>query len=544
MIKRPISSFWFIALVAAWFVVALNGAFWRAVFARLELTSASVIFAAASLPVVLWLLLVAALGILVWPRVGKPVVAGALVVSAVASYMMWSYGVYIDSDMIANVFQTDAREALDLLTPSAAVWTLLLGVAPAVLVCRAEIRYARPWAEVKRRLALVPLCLIAAVALVGLSYKEISSFGRNNSEIRKLINPSCYFYATFRYFQYRFAAKREFQLLDPEAMRVPSKDSAHTVFVMVVGETARAANFGLSGYARDTTPRLASLPVVNFTRVMSCGTATAISLPCIFSSKSRKDFDAADAAYVENLVDLLKNSGYQVWWRENDGGCKGVCDRAPTEEVVKTADPRFCHGDYCWDGALLAGLEDYIRAVKQDTLIVLHTMGSHGPTYYKRYPPEFAKFSPACNTADIQDCTNEEIVNTYDNTIAYTDSIVAGAIEILQKFPQFESGLLYVSDHGESLGENGIYLHGFPYAIAPEVQKHVPMVLWLSEKMKKYDRIDYACLKRRAASGEYSHDNLFHSLLSLLKIKSKMYKPEMDLFLPCRTGGYASAGAE
>lgn len=162
-------------------------------------------------------------------------------------------------------------------------------------------------------------------------------------------------------------------------------------------------------------------------------------------------------------------------------------------------------------------------------------MGSHGPTYYNRYPKEFQKFTPTCDTADIQNCTSEQIVNTYDNTILYTDYIVSSAIDILKKYPQFEAGLVYVSDHGESLGENNVYLHGMPYAIAPDEQTQIPMLMWMSENMKKWDYVDYACLKNKAANTVYSHDNLFHSILGLLEVKSTAYQKKFDLFDGCRT---------
>lgn len=170
---------------------------------------------------------------------------------------------------------------------------------------------------------------------------------------------------------------------------------------------------------------------------------------------------------------------------------------------------------------------------------MLHTMGSRGPTYYNRYPDEFKKFTPTCDTADIQNCSQESIVNTYNNTILYTDYIVSLAIDILKKFTQYESALIYVSDHGESLGENNIYLHGLPYNIAPVKQTQVPMLVWMSKTMQKLDFINYDCLKKKAKNGTFSHDNLFSSILGLLEVDSKIYRSEMDIFKECRTKQYA-----
>lgn len=182
---------------------------------------------------------------------------------------------------------------------------------------------------------------------------------------------------------------------------------------------------------------------------------------------------------------------------------------------------------------MLDGLNERLENITKDTLIVLHTMGSHGPTYYKRYPDRFKKFSPACDTANLQDCTQEQIINTYNNTIVYTDYIVASVIELLKTHPRLQSSMLYVSDHGESLGENNIYLHGLPYAIAPDFQKKVPMILWLSESAEKSLNLDRACLNSRAETEDFSHDNYFHSVLRLLSVKSTAYDQNLDVFKAC-----------
>ena len=191
----------------------------------------------------------------------------------------------------------------------------------------------------------------------------------------------------------------------------------------------------------------------------------------------------------------------------------------------------FCFGSYCHDDILTDGLEERIGKLERDTIIVLHMMGSHGPTYFKRYPESFRRFLPACDTADLQNCTREQIINTYDNTILYTDYVVSSVIDILKKYPELESSMIYISDHGESLGENNIYLHGLPYAIAPEEQKKVPMILWLSQKLR--DKTDYGCLQKKGQNGRYSHDNFYHSVLHLAGIKSLTYNSGLDWFENC-----------
>jgi len=318
-------------------------------------------------------------------------------------------------------------------------------------------------------------------------------------------------------------------------MHVPFEDPHKTVLVIVLGEAARAKNFSLYGYKRETNPFLKQQDIIHFNEVASCGTATAVSVPCMFSHLTRTDFDVADARYTENLLDILKTAGYKILWFENDDGCKGVCDRAEVQHMVEINNPKYCYGRYCHDEALLDGLPEIFDSIKGNTVIVLHTMGSHGPTYYNRYPDNFRKFTPTCDTSDIQNCTQEQVVNTYDNTILYADYIVSSVIDMLKKHPEYEAGLIYVSDHGESLGESNVYLHGLPYVMAPKEQKQIPMILWMNETMKRWDYVDYDCMRKEAAQSTYTHDNLFHSIIGLLEVKTHVYNKEYDIFRGCRT---------
>ena len=446
---------------------------------------------------------------------------------------MHQFGVFIDVHMIRNTFETNPGEIKDLITPISVLWLFLTGVLPAIWLGFCHIKYQTFGREIKGRVLRIFLLLLCVLISSGPYYKQYSSFGRNNRQIRKLINPYSYIQGTVRYIQDEKLKKHPFVTLDNDASHVPYPDEEKTVFIVILGETARSMNFSLNGYKRETNPELSKLDIVNFRYVQSAGTATAVSVPSIFSVQSRKGFDVTKAKYTENLLDLLQRTGFSILWKDNDNGCKDVCARIP-HMYTDPKNKQFCDGSYCHDEILLEGLEDYLRKTSGHIFIVLHTIGSHGPTYYRRYPPEFKKFTPTCDTQDIQTCTQEQIRNTYDNTILYTDHIVASTIKLLKKFPDYESGLLYVSDHGESLGENGLYLHGVPYAIAPNEQTSVPMVLWMSEVMKKSDHIDYECLKKKAATEHFSHDNLFHSLLSLMEADSKVYQKELDLFDSCR----------
>ena len=524
-----------VAILSAYFLILMNISFWRFVFTHISISGFTDGVFLLSLPVLVFTIIYAAFCILLLPYVGKPLMVLLLVVSAAVNYLTYQFGVFIDADMIRNTFETNPGEVKDLITLRSVSWLVLLGIVPSLILCRVKIIFKPFLKELTGRLARVGILLLCLLVLTPFIYKEYASFGRNNRQVRRLVIPHNYIYATIRYFQIEAQHRRPFTKLDENAKHVPYHDEQKTVFVLVLGETARAQNFSLNGYERKTNPRLAKEDIVNFPHVTSAGTATAASVPAIFSFVLRADFNPTDARYTENLLDLLQQTGYKVFWLENDNGCKGVCTRVPNKEM-DVKNKKFCDGLYCHDEIMLGELRDYLKNSKDDHLfIVLHTIGSHGPTYFRRYPKEFKKFTPTCDTEEIQTCTREQIVNTYDNTILYADHISASVIDILKEHPKWESGMMYVSDHGESLGENGVYLHGLPYAIAPETQTRVPMVIWMSNTMKKADHIDYACLKKKAAEGKFSHDNISHSLLTLMESQSKVYDPKLDIFDSCRT---------
>ena len=533
--KWVIKSQWLIALLALYFGFALNLSFWRFIDAKLTLTNGWMALFAGSLLIVSFILFAWILSLTVIKPVAKYIVIPFLLISSATNYLMVTLGVFIDADMIRNVVQTNLHEATNLITVTGCAWVLLTGIIPALALARVSIQYQPFKKELAKRLLFVAVSLAIVGGFAASSYKEYVAFFRNHNEVRKLLNTINYTYGAMCYFKEEAEARRSFVWLDHHAHLAPYPDTEKTVLIFILGEAARAKNFSLQGYEREVNPLLAQQDIVYFSNMSSCGTATATSVPCIFSSAGRKSFNATDAKFTQNLLDLLSAGGYDIFWRENDQGCKGVCERVSTEDMVKSRHPAHCTNSYCLDESLMNGLEDKLRGLRKDTVIFLHTMGSHGPTYYQRYPERFKRFTPTCETADIQNCSREAIVNTYDNTIVYTDYIVSSVIDIAAKFPHLEIGVIYVSDHGESLGENNIYLHGLPYAIAPEEQKHIPFLLWMSETMKRNDHIDYDCLKNKARTQAFTHDNLFHSLLSLLEVKSVLYQPENDIFLGCRS---------
>jgi lipid A ethanolaminephosphotransferase len=259
----------------------------------------------------------------------------------------------------------------------------------------------------------------------------------------------------------------------------------------------------------------------------------------VFSALGRHKYSDSKARSQEGLLDVIKHAGLDVLWVDNNSGCKGVCDRVRVEDVSQPVkgDP-LCDSEECFDERLLRGLPELIRNARQDMVIVLHQKGSHGPAYWKRHPAAFKSFGPECETSDLSKCSQESIVAAYDNTIVYTDFVLAKAIDLLRnasKEDGIDTSLLYFSDHGESLGENNLYLHGAPYVISPKEQRHVPFMLWLSDSFRERFKLDQECLAARAKQ-EFSHDNIFHSTLGMLDINTAIYNPKLDLFSACSHG--------
>lgn len=489
------------------------------------------------------LLLVCAFNLIItlfaFGRLLKPLLTLLFVLSAGAAYFMNQYGVLIDVGMIRNVAQTDPSEVQGLLSVSLLGYLLALGVLPAYVLWKTPIRYP-PWTQALAEKGVTVLLCAALMGSIGLlNYKGLSSLFRNHHELRLMVVPSNVIGASISYAREGLkTAQQPFMPIAQDA-RLDRSWARHTrksLTVLVIGESARAANFGILGSPRDTTPELKKQDgLVAFSNVTSCGTETAVSVPCMFSNMGRKHYDVVRAKNQEGLLDVLKRAGLAVIWRDNQSGCKGTCDRVVLQDVSRNKDPVLCDNHECRDEILLQDLQPLIDHLEQDTVLVLHQMGSHGPEYFKRYPRSFERFTPVCQSNALEKCSRESIVNAYDNTIAYTDHVLASLIDVLRSNEdKVDSAMVYLADHGESLGEYNLYLHGTPYLLAPDEQKHVPMITWFSDGYQRAFQLDGHCLqgKRDAA---LSQDNLFHSLLGLLKVDTQAYESSLDLFTGCRT---------
>ena len=485
-------------------------------------------------------------------RVFKPAMLVLLLVAGSVQHFMMAYGVVIDPGMVANVMQTNATEARDLVGLNLFGQLLLVAGPPAVWLYRLKLKPQPAWAAIWRN-GLFSLLMLALTtgATLGM-YRELAPLLRNHLDLRFNVNPvapvvSALSAATKPWRKHRMgplvsmtagAALGPSYALAANAARPP-------LFLVVVGETARADHFGLNGYARDTTPALAQRGVISFTDVHSCGTNTLHSVPCMFSPLGKAGWESRKAE-TENLTDVLQASGLAVLWLDNQAGCKGVCARIPSQSTETAFAPAaeaartLCADGECLDRVMLAGLDERIASLPAERrargiVVVMHMMGSHGPAYWRRSAPDTKRFAPECATQALSQCEHAALINVYDNSIAETDRFLAAAIDWLKaRRDRYAPGMLYLSDHGESLGEYGMYLHGVPYAFAPEVQKHVPMVLWMDPQLATRGRTDLACVEKRRHEA-LTHDNLYPSVLGLMDVTTPTYQPALDALAPCRS---------
>ena len=542
--RRPRSPRVIALWLALWLAVVGNLALWRDL-ARLGAGDAAGMAISAAGTFVIVLAAIAALMLLTaWGRWMKPLWIAILIAAGVAQHFMLTYGVVMDTAMLANTVQTDPREVRDLLGWAIVGNVLLVAGLPALLIAIVPVRRTRWWPQLWRNLALFALALAVALVASFAMYSRLAPLVRNNMHLRYIVNPIAGFTSAASVALRPLLHKnRALVPITAGAALGPSHGAGRKppLVVVVVGETARADHFSLNGYPRDTNPELAKAGVLSFRDVRSCGTDTRDSLPCMLSPLAKSAFEKRKGEH-ENLLDLLQAVGLAVLWIDNQSGCKDVCARVPTaftSDLPRADAERLCSGGECLDDALLVGLDERVARLPEErrrngTVLFLHQMGSHGPAYYKRSAPERKRFMPECTDTSLSRCPHDELVNAYDNTIVETDHVLAATIAWLQRqAADRATALVYMSDHGESLGELGIFLHGLPYAFAPEVQKRVPFIAWLGADFAAERGIDLACMRGRL-DVPYSHDHLYHTVLGLVDVATPTYDRALDAFAPCR----------
>ncbi|MCO8115059.1 phosphoethanolamine--lipid A transferase [Acinetobacter lwoffii] len=538
--KKSISLSGFNMLLAMWLGLILNFAFYQKIheFTPYANLKAGLLVAATALIIIAFYNLV--LQWLNWKWNAKILASVLIILGGFSAYFVNSLGVVITPDQIQNMLQTDAREVRDLWSMRLVIWTLGFVIFPLGMVWMLQIQPASTGHQLVHKSLSSVVSLGLILGLLFCFYVDYAAIFREHRDLKGMLSPQNSIASTLSYYKKK-APKANLPLVafgeDAHLLQQAQMQDHPKLMVLVVGETARAESFALNGYARNTNPELSKLAVINFNQVSSCGTATAVSVPCMFSGMSRETYDEQLASHREGLLDIAQRAGYQVTWIDNNSGCKGACDRVQKYQIPAQLKQKWCDaGGECFDEILVDSLKDYLAHLDKNNpkpqIIVLHQMGSHGPAYFKRSKAPYQPFQPTCNSNAIQGCSTEELKNSYDNSIVYTDHVLAQIIETLKQQTQYQTGFWYLSDHGESTGEHGLYLHGAPYSMAPTQQTHVPMLMWFSDSWKQQNIQQISCLKGQTNQAR-SQDHLFPSLLSLLDIKTQVIEAKNDMLAQC-----------
>ncbi len=543
-LARPRSPRSIILWLSLYLALAANWALWRELV-HLGQTPGVYLRTIAVMVPLLMTGTVALLSLTAWSRWFKPVWIVLVLLAAAVQHYMLAYGMVMDPSMAANVLQTDVHEARDLLGWRMLANVLLVSVLPVWWLWRVPVVRMGLWANAWRNGALLLGCAAVAAGGIMAMNQQLAPLMRNNVHLRYMLNPLAAVYSAATVVaRPLFVYTRKLVPMTAGAALGPSyaNQGKPPLYVIVVGETARSDHFSLNGYARDTNPELARRDVLSYRNVHSCGTNTLASVPCMFSPLGKDAFESSKDDH-ENLLDVLQAAGLAVLWVDNQAGCKDVCVRVPNASAIDGLQPAakaaLCEAGECLDDALLLDLDARLAGLPKErrakgVVLVMHMMGSHGPAYYKRSPPDAKAFVPECRTNALAECGHEQLINGYDNSIRYTDRVLGRTIDWLKaQSKNYDAGMFYVSDHGESLGEYGLFLHGLPYSIAPEEQKHVPLVAWFSEGLRQRARLSASCLKGDLDS-PYTHDNLYHTTLAMMDVQTPTFKPALDMFGKCR----------
>lgn len=524
---KTFTQYRLILLVSAFFILFYNGTFFENTLKVYPLNNTNIAFLI-SIVVVLFSFTALFFTLIASKWTTKPLLMLTLLVSSMAAYFMQTYHVVIDDSMIRNILQTDTKESIDLFSLTQLFYLLILGILPAYIVYRVPLVYRGIKQELLSKLKQTVILLVVILLSLFSFSKYYSSFIREHKPLRYSANPTYWIYSLGKYIGLTFHTE-DFRLLPTgeDAKIIKKTGEKPKLVILVVGEAVRADHLSLNGYPKETMPQLKKEDIVNFSNVYACGTSTAVSVPCMFSYYGKEDYSYAKGMQKENVLDVLQHTKkVSLLWRDNNSDSKGVALRIPYESYKNTQTNPMCIEGECRDEGMLTGLDSYIHTQKnRDILVVLHQMGNHGPAYYKRYPQAFEKFTPVCKTNQLEACSKEEINNAYDNALLYTDDFLTKTIRLLKKYEKsHHTAMIYLSDHGESLGENGLYLHGLPYFMAPDAQIHIAALIWADKNFKKILHLDAIDTNKR-----YTQDNLFHTLLGIFNVQTKVYHDNLDI---------------
>lgn len=442
--------------------------------------------------------------------VGKCIVAFTLFGDAVMLYFVNTYDVLVTDEMMGNVIHTQYSEASGFFSWTFILYVLLGCVIPCIYVFGRKLRYGS-W---KRFLGTVGTCVVLLLAVAFGNMKNWPWIDRNAPVLGSLLAPWSYTVNTFRY----LGAEKRKAVEEIPLPDVTAVSDSRDVCVLVIGESARQDHFSLYGYGKETNPYTSRDSVVAL-KADASATYTMAGVKAILEPYDKDEL-------YEILPNYLQRAGVDVSWRTSNWGEPPV----HTEKYYHKSDlkGRFPEEDDRYDGILLAGLREDILASEADKVfVVIHGYTNHGPAYNTNYPPEFEVFTPVSSTVEMSKVSQQELFNAYDNSIVYQDWIVHSVIETLRNIPDRRGCVLFVSDHGESLGENNLYMHGLPMALAPKEQYEIPYLAWTSDPALSVKPEMTLANDPAPMEGQFT---IYHSVLRFLGIDAPVYEAEKSIF--------------
>lgn len=463
-------------------------------------------------------------------------------INGAALYFLNTYGIHFDSATLMNLGNTDLQEVRAFVTIKLILYVFGSLIFALLITKFIQVEYQPFKTELKYKLFIIAFIVLFVLLTEVFKKNQINGYINIKHSTDILFKkhkfgyfsiPAGYLVSAIEIVSMRCIAqfKQRTMIDDAEIHHVRHRK---TLVVLVIGESARAKNFSLNGYNRNTNELLID-PVINFSNFYSCATFTHLSLKCMFSPFTRDEFSVERALAMGNILDILNLVNVKTMWVSNNSGSyqvKRYVLNNVNPDIIQATKSGLCDSFGCYDELMLQSMNKYI--VKgSDNFVVLHTQGSHLP-YHEKYPVGFTKWNPVCTASAPENCTDKEsMINAYDNSIYYTSYFLQQLINLLKSYKsEFDTLMIYMSDHGESLGEDGVYAHGRPYAIAPDEQKHIPAMMWISEEMATNHKINIECMNAKK-NARLSHDYLFHTLLNVFEIKTTVYDNTLDLFDKC-----------
>ena len=525
ILHRPITLFAFSSIVSLGTLLLYNLPFFHYVAGNTNESIGGQIFLIASLVIIMLVLnfMMTYLVMFLMRIVGRVLLAILSLINATAVYFIITYSVMIDATTIENVFNTRYSEASGFFSWSLWLFIIVFGVLPALWCLLQPVVIGKA-----KKLGIYCGSSLAIVLVVALmNFSQTLWISQHDTELGGLLQPWSYLVNTGRVISFQ-------QDEQAEEIKLPDgsiTDNEKTVVVLVIGESARKANFQLYGYKRDTNPLLSKRKDLKVYEATSCATYTTAGSKAILEPQNSDDL-------YELLPNYAFRTGVDVAWRTTNWGEPPIhIDEYLTDTELAEQYP---DENKNYDGILFAGLRQRIESSKKNkVLIVLHTSTSHGPKYADKYPKEFEVYKPVARNVEEGEKNIGMLVNAYDNTIRYTDFLLDSLINTLHSMTDWHSAMIFISDHGESLGENKMFMHGLPMKLAPKVQYEIPFLVWISDNFRDYKSTpsEHSAMMPDSSKKEegelpavLEQHYIFHSVLNLLSIDSPAYNKDYDIF--------------